>query len=125
MTRERKAAIKQWQLFRDLIRQDPTLPIAKPLVHYKWNNNCWFCQYVRDNSDDSLRNNQGCECCPLNKWAVNKGLIKSEYDFGCDFNIPTLYAIVCNPKSYLAARLEACDLIIKALKGEHIWEKAE
>ena len=124
MTKERKVAIEQWQTIRRWIEETPDcIVMIKPLVSYEWKHNCWFCQYVRDYNDDALCIYEGCKQCPLNKWALNKGIIKSHNDFGCLHDKRTLYSMVCNPRYSLEERLEACDLIIKAPKGEHIWEK--
>lgn len=124
MTKERKAAIEQWQKAKIWIIEIPSKAFIKPDTAYAWEHNCWFCQYVRDNCDtpNALYNYQGCSHCPLNKWALAKGVIKSQDDFGCTHYAETLFHKVCDPKYLLEDRLEACDLIIRALKGEHIWE---
>jgi hypothetical protein len=119
MTKERKWAIEQWKTIRHSIEEVSTIDIVKPISPYMWKYNCWFCHYLRDYGADT----QGCEKCPLHKWAVNKGIIKGSLEYGCTLYARTLYAIVIDTKNSLEDRLEACDLIIKALEGEHIWEE--
>lgn len=120
MTKERKWAIEQWKTIRHSIEEVSTIDIVKPISPYMWKYNCWFCHYLRDYSEEFM---QGCKRCPLNKWAINKGIIKESSEYGCTLYARTLYAIVMDTRASLEDRLEACDLIIKALEGEHIWEE--
>jgi len=120
MTKERKAAIEQWETIREGIQFDGSF--KKPLTPYLWSNNCWFCNYVRDLGTRMPDN--GCRKCPLWKWAKTHSFI-TETDCGCSHNwyYNTLYNIVCDEKYSSYVRIKACDLIIAALKGEHIWER--
>lgn len=121
MTKERKAAIEQWETVKNDLA---TFGIfKKPVAEYNWQCNCWFCHYVRDHSAPGYDN--GCTKCPLWKWAKAyfPGGI-SETDCGCShaYWYTTLYHKVADESERLEERLKACDLIIAALKGEHIWE---
>lgn len=129
MTKERKAAIKQWQnvleqLLR--IRDNPTyksMYIYKKNMGYDWVSNCWFCTYMRKPGGDS----QGCERCPLFKYSVaNKPDICLHYrnykrDYcGCTGDL-SLYTRVKNVDNDIYNRIAACKLIIQALQGQQIW----
>lgn len=120
MTKERKAAIKQWESIKEHLTK--TGEFNKLLdSRYAWRCDCWFCQYVRDNSAPFPDN--GCIKCPLLKWSkVNSAHIDDD-DCGC-FTMfeDSLYQKVRDENIRLEVRVKACDLIIAALKGEHIWE---
>ena len=118
MTKERKAAIEQWETIKKQLKE--TGVFKKPATDYRWLCNCWFCQYVRDHSTPCYDN--GCTKCPLWKWAkAHYNSIENE-DCGCSSYYPSLYHTAADESERLTERLKACDLIIAALKGEHIWE---
>ena len=117
MTKERKAAIKQWEVIREHLKQ--TREFKKP-TEYGWWFNCWFCEYTRNHK--ARGHDNGCTKCPLWKWASAHNLWITEYDCGCSAYYNTLYATVRDESALLAERIKACDLIIAALKGEKIWE---
>ena len=120
MTKERKAAIEQWEIIRKQLVS--TGPFCKPESGYAWMFNCWFCQYVGSPNGHNMDN--GCRKCPLWKWAdVFNGEFFTKCDCGCSGGYITLYSIVTGEHLDIAERLKACDLIIRALKGEHIWEE--
>lgn len=123
MTKERKAAIEQWEKIKDRILQDGIFD--KPDSGYDWWYNCWFCNYIRlpylrvcEHPHDN-----GCCKCPLWKWAdAHNGESFTKNDCGCSGYYNTLYYTVTDNSEKREKRIEACDLIIAALKGEHIWE---
>ena len=119
MTKERKAAIKQWEKIREGIQFDGSF--KKPLTPYRWSNNCWFCNYVRDR--DARIPDKGCRKCPLWKWNDAQYSFVAEEDCGCSGYYNTLYMIAQGGGLSRSTRIKACDLIISALKGEHIWEE--
>lgn len=108
MTRERKLAIKMWEEVKKHLPQwykENQRLIAPDLQDFKadfcvvndlhWVLNCWFCQYIF----------LGCDKCPLKS---------------CNFNEPTnAWARIVNENTSLETKLQACDEIIVALKGEH------
>ena len=104
MTRERKLAIQMWEEIKEQIPEWPVDKIAVFLRGSKikfqcengveWSIGCWFCQYTRED----------CSRCPLKS---------------CDYKDPTTaWARIVDECSSLETRLEACDEIIAALKGE-------
>lgn len=121
MTKERKTAIKQWEKIRDRLYKDGIF--EEPYTGYEWLNNRWFCQYVRNHH--AVFPNNGCSKCPLLKWVLAHQACVDEEDCGCACwpYYDTLYYKVCDENRTLRERIKACDLIIEALKGKHIWEK--
>jgi hypothetical protein len=121
MTKERRAAIEQWEKIRARIALDGVF--EKPSTEYYWSNNCWLCNYVRDNAAPYPDN--GCSKCPLWKWSSAHYAGVKKTDCGCGSNSThsdTLYHKVCDERRTSTERIKACDLIIAALKGEKIWE---
>ena len=127
MTKERKAAIEQWQRVLEQllrIRDNPNISryIFKKDMGYKWVANCWFCTYIRKKEGGS----QGCERCPLFKYSVaNKPDYCVSYTSYSDYCGCTgswsLYVRVRDIDNDINNRIAACQLIISALKGIHIW----
>lgn len=106
MTRERKIAIQMWEEVKEQLPQWSGLHIASCLRYFKhqfcnrhdvnWTCDCWFCQYMHEE----------CECCPLRS---------------CDSIDPTTaWMRIVDEHNTLATRLDACDEIIAALKGERV-----
>lgn len=119
MTKERKAAIEQWETIKKQLKE--TGVFKKPDSGYIWQCNCWFCHYVRDH--ETPGDDNGCTRCPLWKYTAAHCASVTKYDCGCSTKIKgSLYQIVTDESRNLEERLKACDLIIAALKGEHIWE---
>jgi hypothetical protein len=125
MTKERKAAIEQWQRVLEQllrIRDNPNIYLSRYIykkdMGYGWLANCWFCTYIRKKEEGS----QGCERCPLSKYDVAKGLLYSYYCGGCGCTGSwSLYGRVIDIDNDINDRIAACQLIISALKGKHIW----
>ena len=148
MTKERKLAIKMWEDIKQRILTD-TLPrrtesfyLNKMLIAkeygvswdnscgIKWDNACWFCQYGRrdyKNVGDYWEGvgkgkglgEEGCNLCPLAKAHPQYDPSDAQHDCGCElFGSP--FYIVCSRYRSKEERAAACDLIIKALKGEPI-----
>ena len=117
MTKERKAAIAQWERIKEDLLRGGEFAKTRP---YSWWYNCWFCQYIRFSRIDGT--NSGCSKCPLWKYTASKCSSLDETDCGCArwFSLYEKARSFLNP---LTVRLEACDLIIRALKGERIWEE--
>ena len=119
MTKERKAAIEQWETIRARIKSGEIF--KKPDSGYAWQCNCWFCHYVRDH--EAPGNDNGCTKCPLWKYTAAHCANVNLYTCGCShYYHRTLYNKVTDESKRRKERLKACDLIIAALKGEHIWE---
>lgn len=144
MTKERKIAIKMWEEIKQRILTD-TLPsqmfyTSKTLIaeeydvssdtscSIKWDNICWFCQYVRrdykhfgdywEGTGKGL-GEEGCNFCPLAKAHPWYDPSDAHHDCGCNlFGSP--YRIASNLYRPKEERAAACDVIIKALKGEKI-----
>ena len=119
MTKERKAAIAQWERIKEYLAE--TGEFKKFDSWYRWQCNCWFCHYVRIH--DAPDGDNGCRKCPLWKYAVSHNYNITKYDCGCTSkHYGTLYGIARDGREALSERLAACDLITRALKGERIWE---
>lgn len=129
MTKERKAAISQWQnVLEQLLRMrdNPTyisMYIYKKNMGYDWVSNCWLCTYIRKHGEGS----QGCGRCPLFKYSVaHKPSIRKFYPLytrdycGCT-GLWSLYERVKNTDNDINDRIAACKLIIQALQGQQIW----
>lgn len=108
MTRERKLAIQMWQEIKDIIIHYPYMT-AGNIQHYKaefcvkhnlvWTCDCWFCQYIPN-----------CRYCPL--WSCA----------GLGSGADSLYNVASDIYADKEKRLDACDKIIAALKGEYRYE---
>ena len=149
MTKERKIAIEIWEDIKQRILTD-TLPnnvffIAKRDIArehgvssntscgIEWDGDCWFCQYVRRGYNrfgdfwggtGKGLGEEGCNFCPLAKAHPLYNPSDAQHDCGC-FLHGSPYRIVSNRYHTKAERAAACDLIIKALKGEPITIEAE
>lgn len=134
MTKESRLAIEQWtQIVASLEMKQP-IAIAIIKAHFcrsnqlAWEYSCWFCQYVRQDYRDSLKSREdidisynGCHKCPLYKYIkVRSNLSYSEDSCGCDAGLSSLYRQVVEMQDVYAARL-----ILRALKGEKIWNQKE
>ena len=126
MTKERKIAIKIWEEIKAFILSSPQDVTSRSFIAMKhsitrkhgmyWNCNCWFCHYVRKTvrNDEGFIVDEGCDRCPLHK------LVRAAPgDCGCDIGLAQApYARLANDWTDNAIKAEACDMIIKALKGE-------
>ena len=102
MTKERKLAIQMWQNIRRYIKRGG-LRRSTGVRDYKynfcekkklhWEYDCWFCNYI-----------ERCEHCPLKSCSSSSG---------------SAYAIAAWKIEDIEQRVEACDKIIAALKGEY------
>ena len=128
MTKERKIAIKIWEELKAFILSSPQNVTGNSFVvkkHYliskygmHWDCHCWFCQYVRykrvTRDDDGYIVDEGCDKCPLHKLAH-----AAPGDCGCHSSLmQSPYARLINDYAENTVKAEACDIIIKALKGE-------
>lgn len=149
MTKERKIAIKIWEEIKQRILTD-TLPsqmlhVSKVLIareydvssdtscSIRWDNVCWFCQYVRrdykrfgDYQEGTGKGlgEEGCNFCPLAKAHPLYDPSDASHDCGC-FLHGSPYKIVSSIYRPKEERAAACDIIIKALKGEKIEIEAQ
>lgn len=125
MTKERRLAIQMWE---EIAEQQPS-----SISEYKegfckehsldWENECWFCQYVRQDrryklpsrSNMSSRIN-GRQKCPIYRY---NGCMEDAC--GCAFGIyeQAIQAIE------VAERREAAEIIVRLLKGEKLWVTGE
>ena len=151
MTKERKIAIKIWEDIKqgilndtltrrmfsenkaDIARKYGVSSYAPDCI--RWDNDCWFCQYVRRDykrfgdfwegtGKAKGLGEEGCNLCPLAKAHPLYDPSDAEHDCGCMLpNSP--YRIARNIFHTNEERAAACDLIIKALKGEPITIEAE
>lgn len=140
MTKERKIAIKIWEELKQRILTD-TLDEKYGFIVSKqkvvldeygmyWVQNCWFCHYVRRNYNrfgdfwestgkGKGLGEEGCNFCPLAKAHPLYNPSNAKSDCGCDLpGAP--WKIVNNSYKTKEERAAACDIIIKALKGEKI-----
>ena len=124
MTKERKLAIKMWKQIRKGIKFKRhffgiiSINCLKSDFCIKHNLNwfhlCWFCQYIRRGEfSHKPLGKQGCNLCPI---ATKEAKLNSNV-CGCN-SYDSLWEIVTNEYLKTKVRLEACDKIIKALKGE-------
>ena len=105
MTKERKLAIQMWQEIKDKITDNSNFT-TRDICIYKeafcrkhnlfWKCNCWFCEYTPT-----------CEQCPLRDCTVSSSAV---------------YKVACDIQANKEKRLDACDKIIAALKGEYKHE---
>lgn len=130
MTKERKAAIRQWEyIVGQLMQGRPfTTEMKKASTPYEWKHGCWFCQYVRKDYRESLKsrkyipyNSNRCTKCPLYKYIVSmlrkKGKAIPKNMCGCDVdNDYSLFGQVVRFNS-----IEAAKKILAMLKGEKLW----
>ena len=132
MTKERRLAIKMWKDLLKLLQKKPLknreINVFKESfcqIHdVDWKNECWLCQYVRQDYRWTLesrrpisRQRNNCKKCPLYKWYAKHHT--PEYDMcGCDTAYDTLYGMLIH--GLYAEQIYAAELILKALKGEEI-----
>lgn len=131
MTKERRAAIRQWEyIVGQLKHGTPFTPTMKELATpYTWRHTCWFCQYVRKDYRCYLKSREnipvvinGCEKCPLYKYEKNRlekeGKAVPENKCGCDgYNgYYSLFGQVTRLNS-----MKAAEKILAMLKGEKLW----
>ena len=100
MTKERKLGIQMWENIRRYIKRgkmrgcnsvrDSKQNFCKR-KELNWSYDCWFCNYIKR-----------CSRCPLK---------------GCGDG--SLFEMVIDPNGDITQRVEACDKIIAALKGEY------
>lgn len=112
MTKERKLAIQMWEDILNML-ENYEFVSSHDIAYYKysftvghnlnWLSNCWFCQYIRTDSDSYHR----CKKCPLGSCCSPK----------------SQYSIVTNEKHGREKRINACKKIISALKGEYHYDK--
>lgn len=104
MTKERKLAIQMWQNIRRYIKRgglrrcNSVRDCKYDFCEEKklhWENDCWFCNYIGH-----------CEHCPLKSCSSG-----------------STYATAAWGIEDIVQRLEACDEIIAALKGEYKHER--
>lgn len=126
MTKERKIAIKIWEEIKAFILSSPQAITSSSFIHMKhsttrkygmhWNCSCWFCHYIRKivRDDEGFMVDEGCNKCPLHKLAH-----AAPGDCGCDIDlVQAPYARLLSDYTDNGIKAEACDIIIKALKGE-------
>ena len=106
MTKERKLAIQMWQKIKDKITDNSNFTIIDICIYKEvfcrkhnlfWKCNCWFCEYMPT-----------CEQCPLRDCTVSSSAV---------------YEVACDTLADKEKRLDACDKIIAALKGEYKYER--
>ncbi len=126
MTKERKIAIKIWKETKAFIESSPQHVTSDRFCTMKsfitrkygmyWISNCWFCHYVRKlvRDDNGSVVDEGCDKCPLHKLAQ-----AAPGKCGCSPDlIQSPYARLINDYTDNDVKAKACDIIIKALKGE-------
>jgi hypothetical protein len=107
MTRERRLAIQMWEEIKEFIQESPELPVSdfKDTFCFEhglsWGCSCWFCQYIKY-----------CCDCPIQGCILSGGIPEGS----------NLYTLAVRGET-LEERIEACDKIILALKGEYRWEE--
>ena len=123
MTKERKLAIQIWTEIKEHILHSEH-PVSGDGVLYRktalntrynvyWNYGCWFCHYIRT-PDVPYDGYSGCERCPLFKYAKQQ-----RGACGCDVgNRRAPYALLMSNATDNKTKVEACDIIIAALKGK-------
>lgn len=124
MTKERRIAVKIWEELKAFILSSPQhvtgdsfCTMKSSIIHkygMHWHCTCWFCHYIRKPARDenSWVINEGCDKCPLHK------LVRAAPGkCGCD-KARAPYARLMDDCTDNAMKAEACDTIIKALKGE-------
>jgi hypothetical protein len=107
MTKERQLAIQMWEEIKRFIMSSPEGSVKTFKQTFCrdhelfWNCSCWFCQYIKD-----------CNKCPImGCYIFNRS----------NLNGSNLYSRVLCAVS-IEERLDACDKIIRALKGEYRWK---
>lgn len=121
MTKERRLAIQMWE---EIAEQQPSsISVYKKgfcKEHYlNWRNECWFCQYVRQDYRYDLPSRRHivwvkneCQKCPIYKYNGCTG-----DQCGCSQG---LYPqALMGPD--VAKRREAAEIIVRLLKGEKLW----
>ena len=124
MTKERRLAIQMWEYIRSEIEKCDNQQMNYNMHYFdeaadldkckNWfiasqikehdfaMSNCWFCKYVKR-----------CSKCPI----TDDTDISGNYRFGCMRKTSLYYTARYTPNK--EKRLEACDKIIAALKGEY------
>lgn len=129
MTKERRLAIKIWQEIVDML-EIRNIDVNEQKDYFckvndiRWENNCWFCQYVRKDYRNDLESRcdidtctNGCEKCPLYKEFASRSYVLDNF-CGCSTDHDTLYSHIVdfnNPGR--AKKLNAAKKILELLKG--------
>lgn len=100
MTKERRLAIEMWTAIARKL-EDYSLNISDFKKNFtknhklSWQNDCWFCQYVRNDYRATLESRSniekeadGCSRCPLFKNSYEK---LYEDECGCDYHHDTIF----------------------------------
>lgn len=140
MTKERKLAIKIWEDIKQRILAGEfdrvfsfymrKAEIVHTEYHIDWMDSCWFCQYVRRDYNrfgdywehtgkGKGLGEEGCNLCPLAKAHPKYNPSDAEQDCGCML-VGSPWHTLCKRHASRKKKAKACDLIIKALKGERI-----
>lgn len=134
MTKERRLAIEMWEYIRDHLTD-----IGFSLFDFKekfceehnldWQNDCWFCQYVRKDyrmllhsREDINSRKNCCNKCPLSYYLENKhpdNYNVKDDPCGCSFDNKSLF------EKAIDGSTGAADFIVEALKGEPIWRNTD
>ena len=129
MTKERRLAIKMWQEIVDMLEIENinVNEMKKDFCrnnNIRWENSCWFCQYVRKDHRSNLKSRcnidystNGCEDCPLYKEFASRHAIPEDDFCGCAIEYDTLFAQVFEPSSR-TKKLNSAKIILELLKGD-------
>ena len=119
MTKERKLAIQMWEEIVEALEQGKRdTKYARPIVsvikqafcekhNLKWENNCWFCQYIRhdyrpmDTRKHISRYWNGCQHCPL--YHEHEDIMRND-ECGCTEFKNTLWRQVWGENNVEAAK---------------------
>jgi len=129
MTKERRLAIQMWE---EIAQRDPdSVNLYKKDFCCKhdldWKNDCWFCQYVRQDYREDLPSREdistkynGCQKCPIYKYGRCTGdKCGCASMFKTNLFIQVIHAIEADE------RREAAEIIVRLLKGEKPWVTGE
>ena len=129
MTKERRLAIQMWE---EIAHRDPdSVNLYKEdfcrEYDLDWENDCWFCQYVRQDyrmelpsrEDISTRYN-GCQKCPIYKYGRCTG-----DECGCEPKSKESVFTQAMHAIEADERQEAAETIARLLKGEKPWVTGE
>lgn len=125
MTKERKLAIQMWE---EIAQQHPD-----SVYEYKdsfckehdldWQNDCWLCQYVRQDYRADLPSREGfltgynrCQKCPIYKYNRCTG-----DECGCEPKSKESVFMQARFAVDPSDRQEAAKTIARLLKGEKLW----
>lgn len=125
MTKERRLAIEMWTEIAKRLG-DNSLNIGRFKIDFTkdhnlhWKENCWFCQYVRNDYRWELESRsdigdevEGCSRCPLFKNSYEK---LYEDECGCSCKNDTIFCrVVYGDREY---QQEAAWKIVELLGGE-------